>query len=253
MAKIKHFLIFVSILFMSIAAFGQEAVGSFPIQKDSTGAIQAISEYELNERLQVVETMLKHNEKAAQTWWYSWIGLYGGATIGQGVVAYATTDTKLRQDMIVSAGTTLIGLAGQVIFPVKSGYEMISSDKINGLSYDEKLKKLLDDEGKLKYQSERAISGKNWQTQAMNFAVNLTGGLVTWLGFKRPLMDGISSFAIGMAVSELQIFSQPTRAKKDYRAYCSKFGLYGYTNQSRPEYTIYANVIPGGISVGIGF
>ncbi len=249
----KCLLISISFLAISIVAYGQEASKAINAQKDSAEGSQAISDNELNERLQAIETMLKHNEKAAQAWWYSWIGLYGGATIGQGAVAYGTQDKKLRQDMIVSAGTTLVGFAGQIIFPVKSGYEMSSSDKLAGLSYEEKLMKLRDDESKLKYQSERAISGKNWQTQAMNLAVNLTGGLVTWLGFKRPLMDGVSSFAIGMAISEIQIFSQPTRAKKDYRAYCSKYGLYGYTNQTRPEYTIYANVIPGGISVGIGF
>lgn len=253
MVKIKSLLISISFLVISIVAFGQKTAGTITIQKDSMGSIQDISENELNERLQVVETMLKHNEKAAQTWWYSWIGLYGGGTIGQGAVAYVTQDKNLRQDMIVGAGTTLIGLAGQVIFPVKSGYELTSADKINELSYYEKLQKLLDDEGKLKYQSDRALSGRNWQTQAMNVAVNLTGGLVTWLGFKRPLKDGIINFATGMVISELQIFSQPTRAKKDYRAYCSKYNLNGYSNQPRPEYTIYANVIPGGISVGIGF
>jgi hypothetical protein len=253
MVKTKSFLISILFFFISILAFGQNAVETIKIQKDSAESFQTIPEKELNERLHVVETMLEHNEKAANIWWYSWIGLYGGATIGQGLVAYVTPDKKLRQDMIVSAGTTLVGFAGQIIFPVKSGYEMSSTDIINGLSYEEKLNKLLDDEKKLKYQSDRAISGKNWQTHAMNFAVNLTGGLITWLGFKRPLMDGVSSFAIGMAVSEIQIFSQPTRAKKDYRSYCSKYGLNGYTQSSRPEYVIYANVIPGGLSVGIGF
>jgi hypothetical protein len=105
----------------------------------------------------------------------------------------------------------------------------------------------------LKFQAERAKSGKNWQTHALNGAVNLAGGLITWLGFKRPLMDGISTFAIGMAVSEIQIWSQPTRAMKDYKQYCRSYNLDGYQKTSRPQLVWYAHVSPEGLSIGLGF
>jgi hypothetical protein len=228
------------------------SISAHAVMIDPSTARDTLSDGEITERLQVLQNMLEHNEKAANSWWWSWIGIYSSATVVQGLVAM-TDDQKLRQDMIVSAGTTLVGFAGQLIFPVKSGYEKESFTQTGHLSKIERLEKLRQAEQLLKYQSERAKSGKNWQTHALNGAVNLAGGLITWLGFKRPLMDGISSFAIGMAISEIQIWSQPTRAMKDYRQYCNQYNQSGYGQATRPQYVWYAHVTPVGLSVGLSF
>jgi hypothetical protein len=215
----------------------------------------SLSDDEIAERLNSIDLMLARNEKTANCWWYSWLGIYGAATVGQGIVAWKTDDISSRQDMIVSAGTTLVGFAGQLVFPVKSGYDNSMFAKTSGFSRKEGLDKLLKAEQMLKYQAERAKSGKNWQTHALNGAVNMAGGLITCFCFNRehPVKDGLVTFAIGMAVSEIQIWSQPTKAMKDYRQYCSKYGLNGYVQARRPRFEVYSYVSPAGLSIGLGF
>lgn len=213
----------------------------------------SLSNEEISERLAMLENMLKHNEKSAKSWWYTWVGIYGTATLGQGAVAILTEEKSLRQDMIVGAGTTLLGLAGQLIAPVNSGYKKDQFENSGGLSKMKSLEKLKQAEQMLKIQSECAKKGKGWQMHAMSGAVNLTSGLITWLGFKRSVWAGIGNFALNTAVTELQIWTQPTRAMKDYRQYCNKYGLNKTDVMSRPQVVWYAHVSPGGMSVGLLF
>lgn len=255
--KLLYSCLFVWLVAFSASGQDYSAVAGFAgpsAVADTMVSVQdSISDSEIANRLQVIQKMLNHNEKAAMGWWYSWIGIYGGLTLGFGADACLTNDIRTREDMIVNAGTSLLGFAGQLIAPVKSGYDDELFSKSSTLSKQESLEKLKQAEQMLKYQAERAKSGKSWQIHAINGAVNLAGGLVTWLGYKRTAVDGVVCFAIGMAVSEIQIWSQPTRAMKDYKQYCSKYDLSGNEQTTRPQFIWYAHVSPGGISVGLGF
>ena len=73
--------------------------------------------------------------------------------------------------------------------------------------------------------AKREKSGKSWKIHALNGAVNLGSGLITWLGFKRSVWDGIINFAMNSAISELQILTQPTRTLKAYNLYKQKYDL----------------------------
>ena len=83
-------------------AFGQTG-NSF--RNDSTGLQQSaiLTDSELDERLNHLVQQVQHNEKAASTWWNTWVGLYAGATLGQGVVACLSPDKSTRQDMVLGA------------------------------------------------------------------------------------------------------------------------------------------------------
>ena len=74
----------------------------------------------------------------------------------------------------------------------------------------------------LKEIAEREKEGRSWKMHALTGAVNLSTGLITWLGFKRSVWDGLEIFALNTAVTELQIWTQPTRAIKDYKNYYGK-------------------------------
>jgi len=217
---------------------------------------QALTDAELDERLQTLQQLLQHNEKAASTWWVAWIGIYGSATIGQGLVAGLTTDKSTRQDMILGAGTTLLGMVGQFIAPVSSGYTarqfsqqppLAASKPLSTatpLSSATRQELLTQAEAMLKFQANRARSGRNWQTQALCGAVNLTSGLITWLGFKRSVWEGVANFALNTAVSEIQIYSQPVRAIKDYTDCVT-----GYQR----TYSLQAYIRPGDLCLVLNF
>jgi hypothetical protein len=53
--------------------------------------------------------------------------------------------------------------------------------------------------------------------------VNLASGLIVWLGFERNIWEGVGNFALNTVITELQIWTQPTRAITDYDNYIKKY------------------------------
>ena len=246
-------------LLVAFSAFGQDAIVNSDSVKQNermdTFIPQQLQSFdtEVTERLNLICKMLDRNEKGAETWWYGWLLFYGAATVGQGAVASLTGDDKFREDMILGAGTTLFGTAGQLIAPVKSGYDARQFERIGQMSKELRRDKLKQAEEMLKMQAAKAKRGKNWQTHAMSGAVNLSSGLITCIGFHRSVWAGVENFALNTVITEFQIWNQPTRAMKDYRQYCSKYGLTGYQQPKRLDFTCYAHVVPGGIGIEISF
>ena len=222
--------------------------------RDSTiDAAQQPTDAEINERLLLICKLLDRNEQAAETWWYGWLDLYGAATVGQSIAASLTNDQSVREDMILGAGTTLLGAVGQLISPVKSGKGPVRLDSIDLISKEIRLVRLKEAEESLKIQANRVKTGKSWQTHAISGAVNLSSGLITWIGFNRSIWAGIGNFAINTAITEFQIWSQPSRAMKDYHQYCNDYDLANHQQSARTEYTWYAYVSPGKIALSISF
>lgn len=124
-------------------------------------------------------TALK-DKAGAEGWWYAWLAGYSAATVGQGVIYLTSDDKTLRQDMVLGAATTFLGAMGQLITPVlpknsdyptyreyASGKEPMSADQAAGL---------------LKALAAREKEGRSWKTHAIAGVVNLSSGLITWLG-----------------------------------------------------------------------
>jgi hypothetical protein len=155
--------------------------------------------------------------------------------------------------MYLSAATTLLGMSGQLISPVKSGYEQKKFAGIEEMNRDERLDKLREAEKMLEFQAIRSKTGKGWQVHAVNTVANLAGGLITWFGFKRTFWYSVENFAINTAITEIQIWTQPTRASKDYEQYRNNYGLSAYKAGNRPDFTWLVYVQPGGFGLRIGF
>lgn len=197
-----------------------------------------------------LQSMAEHDKKCALTWWYSWIGGYSAATVGQGIAALSSDDRSFHQDMVLSAATTFLGAAGALLTPVAPGkndmakYGFKEGDDIFDNNYYEIM---------LKEIAEREKAGRSWKTHAMAGAVNLGSGLITWLGFKRTVWDGLMNFAINTAVTETQIWSQPKRAVKDYDRYLKQNTGEAPTVMKKPESKIYFGSYPGGVSFRVIF
>ena len=79
--------------------------------------------------------------------------------------------------------------------------------------------------------------------------VNIGTGLVVWLGFKRSFLEGLENFAINTAVTEAQIWSQPVRAIRDYKRYCTDYNDgKPLSNSRKNSFDWYVGIYPGGIN-----
>lgn len=214
------------------------------LAQEHTADIAIETNTDINQLFQIVEK----DYKANRTWWYSWLGVYSSATLIQGAIAVRTQDKALKQDMYLGAATTILGTGSQLITPyVRFNLDQLQS--FDQLSDTEKTRII--DEAKdyliqsAKYQ--KAIH--SWNNHALCTAVNLASGAITWLAFDRTLKDGIINFAINTAITELQVWTLPLRAKKEAQKLLT-YELNGIYKNS-PQF--YASATPFGMQLQIVF
>jgi len=231
------------VLLLSVFCFHVKPVSG---QKQDNDSLLAV-------KLQFLKGSLERDHQLTQRWWYGWLGAYSAATIAQGAIYFSSDNKSVRQDMILGAATTILGAAGQFISPFIPNNEYNKFALYSEGSCDEQLVKFEAAEKLLYEWSEKERLALTWQNHILCTAVNLGGGLITWLGFKRTLKDGLINFAINTVVTEAQIWSQPTLAKRQYKKYCRSYlegaEIYSY----QPEITCYIQAKPGGIGLKITF
>jgi hypothetical protein len=95
------------------------------------------------------------------------------------------------------------------------------------------------------------MDGRSWKTHAICGVVNLSSGMITWLGFKRTVWAGLGNFALNTLISEAQIWSQPTRSIRDYKEYNKKYksGTTSYYLKYKLKW--FVSAYPGGIIVSL--
>lgn len=203
--------------------------------------------------IQDLRELANQDRIRAQAWWYAWLGGYSAATAGQGIVYFTSEDKSLRQDMALGAATTFLGAMGQLLTPIlpkdatygrpAGGYNAEGAEPLTYEQSAELVKAL----------ALREKEGRSWKVHAVAGAVNLGSGLITWLGFKRTFLDGLGNFALNTVITEAQIWTQPTRAMRDYERYCREQAVGGGQAVAKPESEWTVNVYPGGFSVRLDF
>ena len=205
------------------------------------------------ERIRLIQKMLDRDKRGANGWWYGWLAGYSAATIVQGVVAVSTNERATRQDMLLGAGTTLLGAAGQLITPNTPGRAADQLERITEETGDARLHKLQRAEELLKESALSEKRGRSWKLHAITGVVNLTSGLITWLGFDRDVWAGLGNFALNTVITESQIWTTPTRAMKDYKEYCRRYKTANDPVLLKQNITWFVNPYPGGIKIKIVF
>lgn len=240
MTKISfRFIIFMITVNISILCIAKPATAQ-NIESDSL-----VAERLSNLRLMLADERLRDNR-----WWYGWLGAYSAATIAQTGVWIAVDDLSTRQDMALGAATTFLGAAGQMISPLKPNREWQRIGQLPERTPEEKRIKLMESEKLLKQNAMNERAGRSFKTHAIATAVNLGSGLVTWLGFKRSVWDGLGNFVLNTAITETQILSQPRRAIKDYDNYVKK---YKFSPVNPTPISMSLNTYAGGVSLVIKF
>jgi hypothetical protein len=197
--------------------------------------------------------MLDQGKPAAKLWWNAWLYGYSAATVVQGAVFLSSDQLKTRQDMALGAATTLVGAVGQLIMPMTPAKAPARLALVPSDTLEERIIKLNKAEELFEASAKREKDGRSWKMHAASSAINLSSGMITWLGFDRTIQSGLINFAINEVITETQIWTQPTRAIKDYKIYCEKYKNGLPSALYKPKIHLYVNAFYGGLAFRIVF
>jgi len=207
----------------------------------------------VKERINYIQNMLDQGKPASKLWWNGWLYGYSAATVVQGAVFLSNDQLKTRQDMALGAATTLVGAVGQLIMPMTPAKAPGKLALFPGETTEERINKLNKAEELFEASALREKDGRSWKMHVASSAVNLSSGLITWLGFDRTIQSGLINFAINEAITEAQIWTQPTRAIKDYKNYCERYKSGLPSALYKPKSQLFVSAFPGGLTLRFVF
>jgi hypothetical protein len=226
----------------------------------------ALSDEQVKERLAFITKSLEDGQPAAKRWWYGWIAGYSAGAAAMGVLAATNwetapdvqtfapvpeVDNSFGQDMLIGSATFALGVVGLVIDPFTPATAAKKLRPLPETTELERQAKLKRAEELLRQCAKREKSGRGLGTHVLNAGVNAAAGVVTVVAFDRPTADGLTTFAIGEAVSLLTIFTQPMRAAHDLKKY--EAGYPAAAAGSAPRLTWSVTAWPGGVGLNLKF
>jgi len=177
------------------------------------------SDSNISERINFIQTSFDKGETSAKAWSYTWTGLYGALTGLQTFqVLYSRHD---RASTIVNASQSLFGVAVMIVDPFHARSSGSDLRKMPGNTPEEQQHKLDMAERWLERNYKQEKFGRSWPTHLLGVAVSIIGGGIAW--HNNGSKNGITTMLSGIAVSEVQIWTQPTRGMSDYNEYRRKY------------------------------
>lgn len=204
---------------------------------------------DISQQIGWIQSSLDAGGVLAKRWQYGWSTAYGGLTYlyaGQALMLDESHQSNDRYDATVNSAASFVGLVGTLAFPMKTH---IAAGTLKGLpetTQAQKQAKLQQAETLLRESAEREALGRSWQAHAFGAAVSAVAGVAVACDDGRG-SDGLVMFATNLLVSEIQIFTTPTRATKDWRRY--QQGRAGRSTGSHFESRLFISALPQGIIV----
>lgn len=213
---------------------------------------KTISDEEVAKRLAFLEARLNQGEKAATLWWNVWFYGWEGLTMAQFAWALTTKDSGTRIDMAIGAASSTLGVLplGLLPFPAKTAPQDLAKFAANTPNTPTaRRQKLIFAEHLLHAAADDEILRRSWVNHAVSIGVSIGVGLILAVGYERPI-PGLFNTIGGIALSELQIFTQPTAAINDLHDY-QRFGITPTPTTKQKPASIGFNVGPhsGGLSL----
>ena len=202
---------------MSANAAAEPARDEGPLPASSRAHAQA-SDAEISRRLAFIETRLDRGARSAGLWWDLWYYGFVVLTVGQAAPALAVKDQGLRSDLAIGAVFASLGVVplGVVDFPPR--YAAAALRRLPRGTPDERRRKLARGERLLAASAAAETLGRSWLPHVTGTAVAIAGCLVHALAYKR-IASCVTTLIGGVAINEAHIFTQPTAAIDDWRAY----------------------------------
>ena len=177
-----------------------------------------LSDAEVSRRLAFIEARLERGTRSAALWWYAWYFGYMTVTIGQAGFALAIKDRGLRTDTAVGAAFSSVGVLGLGAFDFPPRHAAGTLGAWPESTPDERRRKLAKGERLLAASARSEVVGRSWIPHVAGIGLSLTSSLVLALAYKR-VVSGIVTLLSGVAITEAQVFTRPTAAIDDWRAY----------------------------------
>jgi hypothetical protein len=179
--------------------------------------------YEL--RMDFIESSLEGNRQHASYWQNGWASFYAVSAVAQTALWIDADNSDDSINYSVGALKSVGGLADMFLRPHPGRHGAIPVLDLPQNSPEQKREKLDLSEAILRDSAQRASSRHNWQPHAKVVGVNVVAGaLIAAFGDGG---DALVSSAIGIAVGEANIWTQPTRPEEDWRDYQQKFPATG--------------------------
>ncbi|MFC3393256.1 hypothetical protein [Aidingimonas halophila] len=151
---------------------------------------------------------LERGERHADYWQTGWTTFYAGSLAYNAWQSSEGNSSDDRFDARVGAVKSALALGGMLLDRQPHPEARRKLEQISGQDPDDRLARARD---VIQETAEEERRRRGWRARLGSLAVNTVGGLVIGVGDDRP-DDGAISFATGMLVSELQLWSQPGQA-----------------------------------------
>ncbi len=158
-----------------------------------------------------IEAELTAEAHRERLWWNGWTVAYGALTVGESISAGLTGSRDERVDMSVGAATSLIGVAGMLVSPMRDVAR--AADTLAAMPAGTADERRARDDLAVRLRADAAraeADGRSWLAHALNVAVAGGSSLVLWKAFDRGT-SAAENFGASSAVGELQIWTQPVR------------------------------------------
>ena len=172
-------------------------------------------DYEL--RMEFIENSLEANRKHSRYWQYGWSSFFGASAVTYTALWLNSDDSDDSINYSLSALKSTLAL-GEMLWrphPGRHGAERLRSLPENGP--EQKLERLDFGEDVMRKSSNRYTSLRTWKPHLIVIGVNAVfGAAIAAFGDEG---DGAVSAAVGIAMGEAKLWTQPSRPVDDWNEY----------------------------------
>jgi hypothetical protein len=209
------------------------------------------------ERTTWIQQVLDQGQGNARLWFEGWVIAQGALAAGQTLLSVKVGDRHFRQDMLIGAAESFVGLIGLLTDPMVPA---TAADQLRALPEStgpQRRLKLEEAERLLRESAEREARGRGWLQHALAVGVCAAGGVLIVLAWDRPWTDGLIDLGTCLAVAEAQILTQPYRAEDDWERYQQRIlstgGSTASPSPSGPDARWFVAPFPGGLAAAVRF
>ncbi len=172
-----------------------------------------------NEPSEFAINHFRSEETEVKIWHYSWISIYASSAAWYGYKA--ESDHRLRVTNSVITAKSILAIVPFITtpYPGINGDKKIMEHQDNESSESYRISEQL-----LRDSSEHVQRNNSGMARVISFLTNLAGaGVIFFFEKEEPLKNALMGMATGMAVGEIQIWTQPAGSVAGYREFQNKF------------------------------
>lgn len=195
---------------------------------------------ELDARLTALDAYLADMQRPSRIYFGSWVSILSLLCVGQGVQAVFEEDTPTRASLIVGSSLSAAGLTLVLIAPSPGRHGSKRFRAVPTHSLDWRREKLRQGEAFLSGEAAAVRRTRSWFTHAIAVSFGLGAGLYLGLGFDDNLMNALRTGVGTFVITELRIWTRPTRAlayERDYQTAPTAAPSFGFMPLLAPRAT----------------